>query len=361
MKSRTGRAAHPLALVAIVIVVLASVCALSAWAALTVAAPAAAGPAQAGYSVADAVEGEVSAQLTLNVSASWPASPVGTNRAAGVVTSVDLVPDQLVTQGTQVYSVNLRPVVVASGDVPAFRMIGRGSRGADVSQLQEMLRSGGFFDAPTDGSAGEGTLEAVSLWQSSLGLEPTGEVSPGDVIFVPRLPARIAVRAESVFRGGTLVGGEQVLLGLGDAPQFTLPVSEAQSGAIPDSSRVEIDDGAGHTWHGIVGERMSAESGAVALSVDPAEGSGAVCGDECDVVGLVGQTLLPSRVVTVPAVTGTVVPSAALQSDAQQALSVVDELGVVHPVIVQAQAHGQSVVTGIRPGLAVRVPEVERQ
>ncbi|QWT23147.1 peptidoglycan-binding protein [Subtercola sp. PAMC28395] len=360
MSYRTARAARPWALVAIAVVGLAGACSVTAWAAVTVAAPVDAGPAQAGYAIADAVEGEVSAHLTLNVSASWPTSLLGVNRAEGIVTTVDLVPGQPVAQGTQVYSVNLRPVVVASGDVPAFRMIARGSRGADVSQLQEMLRAEGFFDAEPDGFAGAGTVEAVSLWQSSLGLVPTGEVLPADVIFVPNLPGRLAVRAETVFRGVTLVGGEQVLLGLGDAPQFTLPVSEAQSATIPKSSGVEIDDG-GRTWHGIVGDRTSPESGSVTLSVIPPDGSAEVCGTECDVVALDGQTLLTSRVVIVPAVTGTVVPSAALQTDAQQALSVVDESGVAHPVTVRAQAHGQSVVTGITPGLAIRIPEVAPQ
>ncbi|CAN5174957.1 hypothetical protein BH09ACT6_BH09ACT6_11800 [soil metagenome] len=173
-----------------------------------------------------------------------------------------------------------------------------------------------------DGAAGEATQEAVRRWQSSVGVPPTGTVEIGDIVFVPALPARLVLKTESVARGETLAGGESVVLGLGDAPRFTLPVSEAQSALIPSGTRVEIDDGAGDTWQARVGDRTQPESGTVVVSLaddaPTAETHLPLCGARCDVVAVAGQTLLTSRVITVPTVSGIVVPSAALQSDARQ-------------------------------------------
>jgi hypothetical protein len=73
-----------------------------------------------------------------------------------------------------------------------------------------------------------------------------------------------------------------------------------------------------------------------------------------------GQTLLLSKIVTVETVSGLVVPSAALLSAADGAVSVIDEEGVSHPVTVETSARGMSVVDGVSAGLRVRVPAASR-
>ncbi len=69
------------------------------------------------------------------------------------------------------------------------------------------------------------------------------------------------------------------------------------------------------------------------------------------------QSLLSARIITQPIVTGVVAPSAALRSDPDGSVSVIDEAGgVAHPVTVVASAKGMSVVDGVAAGLRVRVP-----
>lgn len=91
-------------------------------------------------------QGEVGATLNLNATANWPAQENGTNQASGIVTSVDVEPAEEVSAGDVIYTIDLRPVVVAQGDIPSFRPISRGVVGGDVSQLQRLLSSLGFYN-----------------------------------------------------------------------------------------------------------------------------------------------------------------------------------------------------------------------
>ena len=137
--------------------------------------------------------GEVGSSISLNTVAAWSPEQAGTNQAAGVVTDVAISAGDDVTQGAVLYSVNLRPVVVAQGLVPAFRSITQNTRGADVAQLQKMLAETGFYTGSADGEIGAKTISAIQAWQESLGTLPTGVVELGDIMFVPSLPARVTL------------------------------------------------------------------------------------------------------------------------------------------------------------------------
>ncbi|GGF33667.1 hypothetical protein GCM10011399_28530 [Subtercola lobariae] len=336
------------------------VAAVAGWAFTVILSPAPGVPTPDGYTLATSVEGDVGAHLTLNVAATWSLSPVGTNEAAGVVTTVDAQSGQLVDAGARLYSVNQQPVVAAQGAVPAYRSISGGDSGADVAQLQAMLTQLGFYAGPADGTAGASTVVAVRQWQQSVGVDATGELTLGAVIFVPTLPARLVLDASVVHRGATLAGGEAVVQWLGQSPVFTLPVSDTQSAMVGTDTRVLIDDGHGDTWQAVAAGRSEAQTGTVVIALAPADGAanadGGICGAQCEVVPVDGQTLFSARVVTVETVRGVVVPTAALQTDATQRVVVVDGAGTEHPVRVTAESQGLSVVTGIDAGLAVRVP-----
>lgn len=78
--------------------------------------------------------------------------------------------------------------VLMYGTAPAWRDLSSGSSmGPDITQLESNLEALGF-DADSgltvDGVYDEATELAVSAWQESLGLEATGEVSLGSVVFV---------------------------------------------------------------------------------------------------------------------------------------------------------------------------------
>lgn len=300
--------------------------------------------------------GEVGASIRLNSSAEWKPAPVGTNQATGVVTGVSISSGDEVGQGTALYLVNERPVVVAQGNVPAFRALGDGTEGQDVAQLQQMLQSLGFYSGSADGKAGYRTVSAIKAWQKSLGIDRTGIVELGDVIFVPTLPTRISLDGEVIARGKSLSGGEQVVGGLPETPLFTLPVTEAQSAMIPTGAPVQLTSPEGALWDAFAGDRVSeAQSQTIIVTLTAAEGE-VICRDQCAEVPVAGEALLPTRIITVPTVQGLVVPSSALLSDASGQIAVIDSKERLIPVTVIASAKGMSVIEGVNEGVRVRIP-----
>jgi peptidoglycan hydrolase-like protein with peptidoglycan-binding domain len=328
------------------------------WAGATVLTPARDVLDSTAFTYVEVVPGEVGSSINLNTVAEWTPIPVGSNQAAGTVTTVRVAPGDEVKQGSVLYTVNLRPVVIAEGAVPSFRAMANGVRGADVKQLQAMLKARGLYGGAVDGGFGYLTGQAVRAWQKSLGVEADGAVQPGDIVFVPSLPTRVALDAEVIKRGAMVSGGEPVVKGLPPEPAFTVPVTDTQAALMPNGTRVEIANGE-LTWEGYVVDQKSDPQAGTTVILAGKDGA-SICGEECGTIPVTGQTLLLSKIVTVETVSGLVVPSAALLSSADGAVSVVDEEGESHPVTVKTSARGMSVVEGVSAGLRVRVPATEQ-
>ncbi|KAA9111734.1 peptidoglycan-binding protein [Microbacterium rhizomatis] len=329
------------------------------WAVTTVVSPAPDVSEATPYTYVSVVAGEVGASIHLNTVVEWKPVPVGVNRGTGVVTSVTVGVGDEVGQGSVLYTIDLRPVVVAEGEVPAFRAISLGAEGADVAQLQTMLSDMGVYAGSSDGTAGARTIESIKTWQKNMGVAQTGVVEPGDVIFVPTLPTRVALDGAVVFRGATLNGGEPAVRALPSSPTFDVPVTDTQAGLLPPGTRVELTSPDGGQWLGYTAESTAhPESATVTVALEGARGA-AVCGDECGQVPVTGDVALDSRVVTVESVTGLVVPSAALVTDAGGQVAVLTEDGERRTVIVTAAARGMSVIDGVEAGTRVRVPGEE--
>ena len=120
----------------VAVMVLAVGVALSGWALSVLLAPPGRAAESGRAATATVVEGEVGSELALNATAEWLTTPVGSNEAAGIVTGVDLAAGLAAdaVQGTRLYSVNGRTVVVARGEVPAYRPLALGRSGEDVRQ-----------------------------------------------------------------------------------------------------------------------------------------------------------------------------------------------------------------------------------
>lgn len=339
---------------AFLLVVVLAVGAGAGWAMATVLEPAhdpTQGPA---FTLAFVQEGEIGSTITLNAVARWTQTPVGTNQASGVVTSVDVAPGDEVGQGTVLYRVGLRPVVIAAGAVPAFREIGSGAKGDDIAQLQEMLRATGHYRGTSDGKVGPSTLAAVKRWQKDSGVEVTGVVGIGDVIFVPQLPARITLDPEVVARGSALGGGEVVVRSLSTAPDLTMPVTADQATMIQTGTSVTVTAPDGGTWTAVAADRsLDAETTIIRLA---STDGGVLCLDQCAQIPVTGEAQLTSQVVVTPTLEGLVVPSGALVTDASGKVALLDEAGARHEVQVIGSARGMSVVDGVDDGLKVRVP-----
>ncbi|MCM3659216.1 peptidoglycan-binding protein [Agromyces mediolanus] len=309
------------------------------------------------YTYVEVVAGEVGSSVRLTTVAAWRQVPAGTNRAAGTVTSVELAAGDEVRAGSVLYSVELRPVVAAVGEVPAFRQIGRDAQGPDVRQLQQLLTDLGHYDGLVDGGFGPRTEAAVKAWQGSLELPADGVVQAGDLVFLPALPGRVTLDDKLVRPGASLSGGEQLVSMLPRQPEFTIPVSRAQAATMPIGTAVEIGAPDGGVWSAaIVAQEPSAEADdQVGLRLGTADGA-PICADACATIPVLGDARLASTVVTQAATSGLVVPAAALRSSADGTVAVVDREGRGHPVTVVASARGMAVVDGVRAGLRVRVP-----
>lgn len=334
----------------------ALVSAIVAWGIFTVARPPS-DPLEAETAALVTVEpGEVGNSISLTTIAEWVSTPIGVNRASGVVTRVEIDQGTEVSQGSVLYRVDERPVAVAQGAIPAFRDIGDGAEGADVTQLQQMLTDLGLYSSRISGEVGPSTVSAIRSWQKSLGLDQSGVVGVSDVVFVPTLPVRVTLDSAAVRRGAGLVGGEQTVYGLPSSPVFRLPVTTAQAQILQEGLRVEITSPSGGTWTGYTASQTpDATAGTVQIDLSGGD-AGVICGDGCGEVPVASRQSLVSRVILAETVSGLTVPSSAVVSTADGELAIIDETGERLIVSVVSSARGMSVIEGVESGVRVRVP-----
>ena len=299
--------------------------------------------------------GEVGRSLSFSAVAEWGLVPVGRNGAAGVVTSVEVDAGEVVEPGDVLYRVGLRPVVVAVGSVPMFRDLARGASGDDVVQLQGLLAGLGFYAGEPTGTLNAATESAVRAWQDSLGLDDSGVVAAGDVVFVPELPAPL-VFSEGLRVGARLVGGEELVLRVPGEPVFRVPLSIDQRDLVPLSAPVRVRYPEG-VWEGRIEQAVELpERGQLDLILTGADGA-AVCGDECARwVSVTRPTDFGVEIVVIPRVEGPVVPVAAIISDPGNRTFVLTDAGEEIDVEVVASAGGIAVVDGVEVGTAIQIP-----
>lgn len=339
----------------------ALVAAAVAWAWLVVTRPTEDPLEKVQFTHVEVVQGEVGSSATFSTVAEWTPIQAGVNRAVGVVTDEGVAAGTEVTQGSTLYTVDLRPIVIGSGLVPMFRDVGANMSGADVKQVQQLLTDLGFYSGPVTGEAGTGTARSIRAWQKSLRVEQTGVVKAGDVIFVQTLPTRVVLDTNLIFRGASLVAGEAVLSVLSASPTFQISVTGAQASMMPAGTRVEVIAPEGDIWEGVTGEQVRDEqAGVVKVRLTGQDGS-PVCRDQCHQVPVTGQVSLTARVVITETVAGLVVPSSALVSGADGQLAVINEQGMRQSVELIASARGMSVIEGVDEGTRVRVPGEEEK
>jgi peptidoglycan hydrolase-like protein with peptidoglycan-binding domain len=130
-------------------------------------------------------------------------------RAAGTITAV--VPDDTeLFEGDILYYVDGEPVVLLYGELPAWRTLDTRVEGADVEQLETALVRLGYDedgDVTVDEEYTSATADMVERWQEDIGLEVTGTVPLGSVIFVdgPVTVDEAAVTVGTVVRDGDTV------------------------------------------------------------------------------------------------------------------------------------------------------------
>lgn len=295
--------------------------------------------------------GSVGRSLRFAAVAEWRFQDLARNAASGVVTSVEIAPGDVVEAGDVLYTVDLRPVIVAQGVVPAFRDLSLRTEGEDVTQLQVFLAAHGFYDGELDGTFGTGLRAAVRSWQESLGLEDDGLVRRSDLIFVPELPARV-VLSEQMTVGAPLSGGELVVRRVLDEVRFWIPLAPEQRSLVPLSAEVRVLHG-DSMWAARIADAVEDDTrGELSLILEGPDG-GSLCGDDCGEVSLRGQSSFPAEIVVVPETEGPVVPVGAVGSLPDGSTVVTLQDGSQVPVTVVAAADGLAVVDGIEAGEVV--------
>lgn len=181
----------------------------------------------------------------------------------GTVTSMAQV-GTIVGRGQELYRIDDRPVMLLIGDLPAWRAFSPGmGDGADVLQLEQNLQALGYFDDEPDEEFDWDTESAIDDWQEALGLEETGTLELGRVVFSSN-DVRVAEQLASI--GGS--SGAAALSVTGTAKVVTVdidpslvsfaPVGGSVSVSLPDGTTasatitasgtpVERDDGLGGT------------------------------------------------------------------------------------------------------------------
>jgi peptidoglycan hydrolase-like protein with peptidoglycan-binding domain len=139
---------------------------------------------------------------------SEPDSSEPSYEGSGTVTSLPRA-GSVVERGGALYRLDGDPIVLMYGSTPAYRALQSGvSDGRDVRELEQNLVALGFDPGTVDDSFTSSTATAVSDWQESVGLEQTGALELGRVVFLPG-PRRVGEHKTSV--GSVLSSGSEVL------------------------------------------------------------------------------------------------------------------------------------------------------
>jgi len=295
--------------------------------------------------------GTVGSSVDVPVSASWSTTRTLHAGRSGTLTSVLLADGDEVASGTVIATIDLRPVVVATGSVPMFRTLASGIDGPDVAQLQQLLAAQGLYKGAIDGRFRASTTAATKLWQKSIGASQSGVVDAGALVFVDSLPARMAL----VPKVGDLVGqGGDLVRVLGSAPDFSVTVTASLRASLGSGDTISIGAPDGGTWTGTLGTFEPAITG-IPGSYTATVG-GTLCGTDCGLVSVEGETALRGFIVLVPETSGPVVPTSALavQPSGGSAVTMAD--GSIRPVTVVAEANGFAVVEGLEAGSIIRLP-----
>jgi Putative peptidoglycan binding domain len=157
---------------------------------------------------------------------------------SGTVTSLPRA-GSVVGRGEALYRLDGDPIVLMYGSTPAYRALESGvSDGPDVQELEENLAALGFDPGTVDDTFDSATAAAVSDWQEALGLDETGSVELGRVVFLPG-PRRIGEHKTTV--GSVLSSGSEVLDTSSTKRVVTVELEASLQDLAHDGDRVEVE------------------------------------------------------------------------------------------------------------------------
>jgi peptidoglycan hydrolase-like protein with peptidoglycan-binding domain len=154
----------------------------------------------------------------------------------GVLTATPAL-GAVVRRGQSLYEVDGHPVRLLYGERPAWRALEMGiAKGPDVRQLEQNLIALGHFHSTADSRFGAETAAAVRRWQARLGVQRTGRLALGAVVFAPG-PVRVTGTPTPV---GGRVGGSPVIVAGSTRRVVTVDVPTARQGSVRVGGRVLV-------------------------------------------------------------------------------------------------------------------------
>jgi putative peptidoglycan binding protein len=197
----------------------------------------------------------LAAQTQVNGTLGYAHSYAVAGQARGTVTALPNV-GQVIKQGQVLYRVDGRPVVLLYGSTPAYRALSEGATasdvtGADVRQLNAALVALGYASSddldPTSDEFSWATKAAVEKLQSALGLDKTGALALGDIVFEPT-----ALRVTDVTATLGAPAGGSVLTATSTTRQVSIDLDADLQSTVKDGDAVTITLPDGRTTPGRV-------------------------------------------------------------------------------------------------------------
>jgi peptidoglycan hydrolase-like protein with peptidoglycan-binding domain len=203
-------------------------------------APAAAAPSTATtVATAKVTRQDLSVRTDVDGILGYAGSRSVLNQLAGTVTHLP-AEGSVVERGQSLYSVDNQPVLLFYGDVPAWRAMSQGSEGPDVAQLEANLVALGFAsesELSVDDNFTAATTAAVKRWQKATGLDQTGTVELGRVVFLSDATRVATVKTE---RGAPAAPGAPVFTGTSTARVVQVDLDAAKQSLAHVGDKVDI-------------------------------------------------------------------------------------------------------------------------
>lgn len=193
------------------------------------------------------------------------------NQRSGVLTGAAAA-GTTVARGQGVYSVDNRMAPLFYGDLPAWRRLAASvPDGPDVRQLEANLVALGYAteaELTVDDKFTAATVTAIRKWQAALGVEQTGAVEPGDVVYEP---GAVRVKAVKEAKGAALRPGGPVLTVTSTTRVVSVDLDVAKQGLVKAGDKVEVKLPDGKTVAGTVSKVASVATPSGQKTVLPVE------------------------------------------------------------------------------------------
>lgn len=204
--------------------------------------------------VASVTQGKLSARTQVSGKLDYAGTYDAVNQASGTVTYLPKV-GTVIHQGEVLYKLDNKPIILLQGSVvPAYRALSSGTSGEDVRQLNADLVALGYASKddldPHSKYFGSATVDAVDALQKKLGVDETGQLDLGTVVFLATDTARITnvsgTLGASAHPGGTIMQATSV------NRQVTVALDTALQSQVKVGDQATIDLPGNHSAPGTV-------------------------------------------------------------------------------------------------------------